>query len=148
MKEAIWLKELTDELSENDECVVVHCDSQSAVFLSKNQTYHDRTKHINVRCHFLPDILREGQYISWRKPALMIMLLMLLQICCHWVSLIDVWKLSKFVLTDWKLNKCHFCSSMVYLLGLKLSKWWLIYFDSLINVHTSNEADVAKLTVY
>ena len=27
------------------------CDSQSAIHLAKNQVYHARTKHIDVRCN-------------------------------------------------------------------------------------------------
>ena len=32
---------------------VVFCDSQSAMDLSKNTSYHSRTKHIDVRYHWL-----------------------------------------------------------------------------------------------
>lgn len=31
----------------------MHCDSQSAICLSKNQTYHERTKHIDIKLHFI-----------------------------------------------------------------------------------------------
>lgn len=62
IKEGIWLKELTKELLECNEVVTIHCDSQSAVCLSKNQTYHDRTKHIDVRYIFIRDILTEGAF--------------------------------------------------------------------------------------
>ncbi|MDV3183825.1 MAG: reverse transcriptase domain-containing protein [Sweet potato little leaf phytoplasma] len=62
IKEGIWLKELTSELSSCVKEVKIHCDSQSAVCLSKNQTYHDRTKHIDVRYHFIRDILNEGEF--------------------------------------------------------------------------------------
>lgn len=33
------------------------CDSQSAIHLSKNQTHHERTKHIDVCHHFIWEIL-------------------------------------------------------------------------------------------
>ena len=39
----------------------MHCDSQSAIHLTKNQMYHERTKHIDVRYHFIREIIREGQ---------------------------------------------------------------------------------------
>ncbi len=29
------------------------CDSQSAIHLTRNQMYHERTKHIDVRVHFI-----------------------------------------------------------------------------------------------
>lgn len=35
------------------EVVNVLCDSQSAIHLATNPSYHRKTKHIDVRCHFL-----------------------------------------------------------------------------------------------
>jgi len=32
----------------------------SAIYLTKNQVYHARTKHIDVRLHFVCEILDEG----------------------------------------------------------------------------------------
>ena len=32
---------------------IVYCDSQSAIDLSKNSMYHARTKHIDVRYHWI-----------------------------------------------------------------------------------------------
>ena len=32
----------------------------SAIYLAKNQVYHVRTKHIDIRCHFIREILNEG----------------------------------------------------------------------------------------
>ena len=40
--------------------VTVFCDSQSAIHLAKNQVYHARTKHIDVRYHFVREIIEEG----------------------------------------------------------------------------------------
>jgi len=36
------------------------CDSMSAIYLVKNQVYHVRTKYIDVRFHFVWEILEEG----------------------------------------------------------------------------------------
>ena len=36
---------------------VVFCDSQSALDLSKNTSYHSRTKHNDVRYHWLRDVI-------------------------------------------------------------------------------------------
>ena len=35
------------------------CDNQSAIHLTKNQQYHDRTKHIYVKLHFVQDIIEK-----------------------------------------------------------------------------------------
>ncbi|CAA0832966.1 SEC12-like protein 2 [Striga hermonthica] len=40
----------------------VHCDSQSALDLSKNAMYHSRTKHIDVRYHWLRQVVEEQQF--------------------------------------------------------------------------------------
>ncbi|KAI4331921.1 hypothetical protein L6164_016867 [Bauhinia variegata] len=49
VKEAIWLQGLLEDLGVSQKHIVVYCDSQSAIHLAKNQVYHDRTKHIDVR---------------------------------------------------------------------------------------------------
>ena len=36
------------------------CDSQSAIHLVKNKVYHARTKHNDVRYHFVREIIEEG----------------------------------------------------------------------------------------
>ena len=48
--------------------VVVYSDSQSAIQLCKNPVFHDRTKHIEVRFHFIRDIVDRG-VVSLEKIA-------------------------------------------------------------------------------
>ena len=38
-------------------------DSQSAICLAKNQVHHARTKHIDVRYHFVREIVDEGNIL-------------------------------------------------------------------------------------
>ncbi|KAK9750353.1 hypothetical protein RND81_02G190400 [Saponaria officinalis] len=52
-KEAIWLKGLVSKLGLHQEIASLYCDSLSAICLAKDQVHHDRTKHIDVRYHFL-----------------------------------------------------------------------------------------------
>jgi len=59
MKEAIWLQGLLDDLGVEQEILKIHCDSMSAIYLARNQVYHARTKHIDVRYHFVREILEE-----------------------------------------------------------------------------------------
>ncbi|KAG8491630.1 hypothetical protein CXB51_014990 [Gossypium anomalum] len=59
-KEAIWFKGLFSELNEDLQISTVFCDSQSAIFLTKDQMFHERTKHIDVRYHFVRDIMARG----------------------------------------------------------------------------------------
>ena len=59
-KEAIWLKGLYAELCGDLSCPTVFSDSQSAIYLRKNPMYHERTKHIDVRFHYIRDVVAEG----------------------------------------------------------------------------------------
>jgi hypothetical protein len=54
-KEVIWLKNYLNELGVKQADYVIHCDSQSAIYLSKNSMYHSRTKHIDLRYHWIRD---------------------------------------------------------------------------------------------
>ncbi|GJT45490.1 hypothetical protein Tco_0954205 [Tanacetum coccineum] len=61
VKESIWLKGLLIELGVNLRLVVVNCDNQSAINLSRNAMFHERTKHINVRYHFIREIVKSKE---------------------------------------------------------------------------------------
>lgn len=50
-KEAIWLKRLAKEFGIAQNLVVIQSDSQSAIYLVKNQVFHERSKHIDVQYH-------------------------------------------------------------------------------------------------
>jgi hypothetical protein len=52
-KEMLWMKQFLQDLGLKQDEYVVHCDSQSALDLSKNSTYHSWMKHIDVRYHWL-----------------------------------------------------------------------------------------------
>ncbi|KAE8716517.1 hypothetical protein F3Y22_tig00110114pilonHSYRG00185 [Hibiscus syriacus] len=58
-KEAIWLKMLLEELGHNQEYVSLFCNSQSALHLARNPTFHSRTKHIRVQYHFIHEKVEE-----------------------------------------------------------------------------------------
>ena len=63
VKEAIWLQGLLENLGLAQEHINVYYDSQSAIHLTKNQVYHVRTKHIDVRFHFVREIVNEGKIL-------------------------------------------------------------------------------------
>nr|GEX47031.1 aspartyl-tRNA synthetase [Tanacetum cinerariifolium] len=56
-KNAIGLKGLLEELGVELNKVTVNCDNQGAIHLSRNHVFHERTKHINVRYHFIREVL-------------------------------------------------------------------------------------------
>ncbi|GKA27622.1 retrotransposon protein, putative, ty1-copia subclass [Tanacetum coccineum] len=57
VKEAIWLRGLLEELGVELNTVAVNCDNQGTIHLSRNHVFHERTKHINVRYHFIKEVL-------------------------------------------------------------------------------------------
>ncbi|GKD61321.1 hypothetical protein Tco_1298830 [Tanacetum coccineum] len=57
VKEAIWLRGLLEELGVELNSVAVNCDNQGTIHLSRNHVFHERTKHINVRSHFIREVL-------------------------------------------------------------------------------------------
>ncbi|CAL1383495.1 unnamed protein product [Linum trigynum] len=58
-KEMLWLKKFLQELGIKQERYVLYCDSQSAIHLCKNPTFHSRSKHIDVQYHWIRDVLEE-----------------------------------------------------------------------------------------
>ena len=62
-KEALWLTGLVKELGVEQGGVQLHCDSQSAIYLAKNQVYHARTKHIDVRYHKIRELITSGKIL-------------------------------------------------------------------------------------
>ena len=56
-KELLWMKKFQQELGLRQEMYLLYCDSQSAIYLSKNPTFHSRSKHIDVRYHWIRDVL-------------------------------------------------------------------------------------------
>jgi hypothetical protein len=61
-KEALWLRSLISSLFDIDlPTTTLFSDNQSAIALTKEHQYHARTKHIDVRFHFLRWIVEEGR---------------------------------------------------------------------------------------
>ncbi len=54
-RQAIWLRLLLDDLGEPQTTMTILNDNQACIQLSKNPVHHDRSKHIDMRHHFLRD---------------------------------------------------------------------------------------------
>ena len=50
-QEAIWLRQLNQELTGKTEPVTIHEDNQSTIAIAKNPQFHRRVKHINIKYH-------------------------------------------------------------------------------------------------
>ncbi len=61
VREAIWQRTLLTEIGVNvNEPIAIGCDSESAIKLSADPVYHERTKHIDVRTHMIRDHVQRG----------------------------------------------------------------------------------------
>jgi len=60
-KEALWLRSfLGDILGPLNSATTLYCDNQSAIALTKNDQFHARTKHIDIRYHFIRYVIQNG----------------------------------------------------------------------------------------
>ena len=71
-KEAVWLHRFLNELKYGDcKFIKIFVDNQVSIKLAKNSEYDKRTKHIDVRFHFIRDMvdsnLLEVEYIESKE---------------------------------------------------------------------------------
>ena len=71
-KEILYLRTLLAELGwPQEEATVLLCDNQPAIALASDDVHHARTKHIDVRHHFIRDHIRDGRIrMLWVSTAL------------------------------------------------------------------------------
>jgi transposase InsO family protein len=64
-QEAVWLKVFLCELGEmkSDDPVKIYEDNQGSIALAKNPEFHKRTKHIDIRYHFVREKVEDGQVV-------------------------------------------------------------------------------------
>ena len=72
IQEAKFLKQLLSEFFNVRECCVsIGVDNQSAINLAKNPVIHQRSKHIDIRYHFIRDEVQKGDinlfYVSTKE---------------------------------------------------------------------------------
>ena len=61
-KEMLWMKQFLQELDLKQRDYIIHCNSQSAIDLSKNTMYHAMMKHIDVRYHCIKKAIEEQMF--------------------------------------------------------------------------------------
>lgn len=55
----LWMKKLLHDYGIPQETMCVFCDNTSAINLSKNPVQHSKSKHIEIRYHFIRDLVEE-----------------------------------------------------------------------------------------
>ncbi|GJR77365.1 hypothetical protein Tco_0089730 [Tanacetum coccineum] len=68
-QQALWMKQALVDYEIKLDDIPVLCDNKGAIDLRKNLILHSRTKHIEIRHHFLCDNLQKGN-ISIEKASL------------------------------------------------------------------------------
>ncbi|GJT00324.1 hypothetical protein Tco_0821493 [Tanacetum coccineum] len=58
----LWLKRFLQELGFKQQRYAVLCDNQSTIHLAKNSMFHKRTKHIDIRYHWIRDAIEDGMF--------------------------------------------------------------------------------------
>ncbi|XP_058769363.1 secreted RxLR effector protein 161-like [Vicia villosa] len=56
----LWLKQQLLDYGLNLGCIPLRCDNTSAINITKNPVMHSRTKHIDIRHHFIQDHVFKG----------------------------------------------------------------------------------------
>ncbi|KAK9676001.1 hypothetical protein RND81_11G047100 [Saponaria officinalis] len=56
----LWLKQQLRDYGVDVGCIPILCDNTSAIIIYKNPAQHSRTKHIEIRHHFIRDHVEKG----------------------------------------------------------------------------------------
>lgn len=60
-KELVWITALLHDFGLHYELPIsLSCDNHAAIHITKNQVFHERTKHLDIDCHFVRERFRSG----------------------------------------------------------------------------------------
>lgn len=60
--QAIWLRRLlADFFQVQGAATEIFCDKKATISMTKNPTFHSRTKHIDIRYHFIRKLVADGE---------------------------------------------------------------------------------------
>ncbi|GKE24579.1 retrovirus-related pol polyprotein from transposon TNT 1-94 [Tanacetum coccineum] len=68
-QQALWMKQALIDYDVQLDEVPIMCDNKGAIDLSKNPAQHSRTKHIEIRHHFLRDNVQKGHILIEKVPS-------------------------------------------------------------------------------
>ncbi|GKA83340.1 copia protein [Tanacetum coccineum] len=69
-QQALWMKQALIDYDVRLDDVPIMCDNKGVIDLSKNPVQHSRTKHIEIRHHFLRDNVQKGHISIKKVPSI------------------------------------------------------------------------------
>ncbi|GKF18877.1 hypothetical protein Tco_0063795 [Tanacetum coccineum] len=69
-QQALWMKQALIDYDVRLDDAPIMCDNKGAIDLSKNPVQHSRTKHIEIRHHFLCDNIQKGHISIEKVPSI------------------------------------------------------------------------------
>ena len=59
--QGVWMRRIMEKLvHDQGRSITIYCDNSSAIKLLRNPVLHGRSKHIDVRFHFLRELIKDG----------------------------------------------------------------------------------------
>ena len=59
--QAVWLRRILDDVKQAQaDATIIYCDNQSTIAMTKNPVYHNITRHIETRHHFIRELVAKG----------------------------------------------------------------------------------------
>ena len=70
--EAVWLRKLLSNLFDLQlDATCIYCNNQICLKLTENPVFHDKSKHIEIKYHYIKDMVQRGavklQYVATEK---------------------------------------------------------------------------------
>ena len=65
----LWIVQQLRDLRVDLKAIPIKCDNTSAIYITKNLVQHSRTKHIEVRYHFIRDHVERGNITLFFIPT-------------------------------------------------------------------------------
>lgn len=64
VSEMLWVCSLLCDLGlDAPTPMPMHCDNEVAIFVANNPVFHEHTKHIDVDCHFIMNLLMQTSFL-------------------------------------------------------------------------------------